>query len=75
MYLGDKSLGYIAQDKTSTKAHKKISSCFRNRNAAKRHAIILSTIEIAKKQEFSIAYACESLILGQKLGFWLGINY
>jgi transposase len=53
----------------NAKIHKKISGCFRNPDAAKRHATILSTIETAKKQGISILYACKSLILGQNLAF------
>jgi len=53
----------------NAKIHKKISGCFRNPNAAKRHATILSTIETAKKQGISILYACKSLINGLKLAF------
>lgn len=53
----------------NAKIHKKISGCFRNPDAAKRHATILSSIETAKKQGLSILSACKSLILGQKLAF------
>ncbi len=53
----------------NAKIHKKISGCFRNPEAAKRHATILSTIETAKKHGISILYACKSLILQQKLAF------
>ena len=53
----------------NAKIHKKISGCFRNPNAAKRHATILSTIETAKKQGISILYACKSLISELKLAF------
>lgn len=51
----------------NAKIHKKISGCFRNPDAAKRHATILSSIETAKKHGISILSACKSLILGQKL--------
>jgi hypothetical protein len=53
----------------NAKIHKKVSGCFRNPEAAKRHATILSTIETAKKHGISILYACKSLILQQKLAF------
>lgn len=53
----------------NAKIHKKVSGCFRNPDAAKRHATILSTIETAKKQGISILYACKSLILGHRLAF------
>lgn len=53
----------------NAKIHKKVSGCFRNPEAAKRYATILSTIETAKKQGIAALEACKSLILGQKLAF------
>lgn len=43
----------------NAKIHKKVSGCFRNPDAAKRYAVILSWVETAKKQGQTALEACQ----------------
>jgi hypothetical protein len=48
----------------NAKIRQKVSGCFRNTDAAKRYAIILSVIETAKKQGLKTLDACQGLFTG-----------
>lgn len=49
----------------NAKIRQKVSGCFRNSEAAKRYAVILSWIETAKKQGISTIQACKSIFYGE----------
>ncbi len=48
----------------NAKIRQKVSGCFRNPEAAKRYAVILSWTETAKKQGLSTLEACKSIFFG-----------
>lgn len=50
----------------NAKLHRKISGCFRAEHAPQRHSILLSVLETAKKQGYSLLESC-SLMLKQQL--------
>lgn len=50
----------------NAKLHRKISGCYRAEHAPQRHSILLSVLETAKKQGYSLLESC-SLMLKQQL--------
>ena len=50
----------------NAKIHRKISGCFRADHAPQRHSILLSVLETAKKQGYSLLESCK-LMLNQQL--------
>ena len=46
------------------KVKQKISGCFRSQHGAKRHSVLLSIIETAKKQNINTLKAIETLLNG-----------
>lgn len=48
------------------KIHRKVSGCYRAEHAPQRHSILLSVLETAKKQSYSLLESCK-LMLNQQL--------